>query len=186
MKWHGLLALVLMGCPPRSEEPTTAASPPTSPGSPLQGTPTITAEKLDAWLRYHQALAELSKDAGTNIKRLSVLERDSRQRAGLSEAELDSLEECISAVVAQRTIAKLTGAEAVRDFDKVTLGLKPEQRQKVEAAFGDVRAKAQHAASLEAERAKFGEEAVSVVLAREAEVTATWNSLLDVREAKPR
>jgi hypothetical protein len=185
MKWSVPLALVLMGCPPRAEQNPPAPVPATSPDSPVQATPTITAEKLDAWLRYHRVLAEQSKDAGTDIKRLSLLERDSRQRAGLSEAELELLEDCISAVVAQRTIAKLTGAEAVRDFDKVTVGLRAEQRQKVEAAFGDVRAKAQQAASLEAERAKFGE-AVTVVLAREAEVTATWNALLDVREAKPK
>jgi hypothetical protein len=85
----------------------------------------------------------------------------------------------VAAVVAQRTIATLTGAEAVKEFERVTQGLSVEYRQKVEQAFGDVRARAQQVASLDAERARFGAAAVDLVLAREAEVTQVWNSLLN-------
>lgn len=142
----------------------------------------MTAEKLDAWLRYHRALAAITADAGAlDASQLAVLERSERKKVQLSEAELDLLEDCVSAVVAQRTVAQLTGAQAVKEFEKATAGLKAEQRQKVEAAFGDVRLKAQQAASLDAERAKFGDAAVELVLAREAELGATWNSLLDGR-----
>lgn len=143
---------------------------------------TISAAKLDGWLRYHRALnADLGGDGGLDAKGKALRERVVRAEAGLTEADVDRLEELIGAVVTQRTIGKLTGAEALRGFDKVTLTLKPEQRQKVEEAFGDVKARAQQGASLDAERAKFGDDAVTLVLAREAELTEVWNSLLNGR-----
>lgn len=175
-----VLLLGFAACP-RSEAPAEPAAAPSAPSTTQAAPAVITAEKLDAWLAYHHALDAQTQDAGLDAKHLAALERDVRRLHTLSEAELDLLEDCISAVVSQRAIAKLTGVEAVREFEKATVGLKPEQRQKVEAAFGDVRAKAQQATSLDAERARFGDAAVQLVLAREAEITATWNSLMDGR-----
>ncbi|MDX2012101.1 MAG: hypothetical protein SFW67_18045 [Myxococcaceae bacterium] len=108
-------------------------------------------------------------------------EVEARRQLGVTELDLERTDEVVAAVVAQRTIATLTGAEAVKEFERVTQGLAPEQRQKVEQAFGDVRARAKQVSSLDAERARFGDAAVDVVLAREAEVTRVWNSLLDGR-----
>lgn len=177
-----LLALLLVACPERKQvavepapvERTTTAE------SPDAGI-TLTVAKLDAWLTYHRQLRALVSDDGgaLDMKAKAKRERSLREDLQLSEPELDSIEELVGAVVAQRTISRLTGAEAVKEFDKVTLGLKAEQREKVEQALGDVRTRAQAVASLDAERAKFGADAVAMVLAREAEVTATWDALLD-------
>lgn len=139
------------------------------------------AERVDAWLRYHAALHGDDADAGLLVR--ARREVAARTWAGLSEAELDEVEELVAAVVSQRTLARLTGAEALREFERMTSALKPEQRQKVEAAFGDAKARAGQS-SLEPERAKFGDEAVSAVLAREAEITAVWEGLLDGRGAR--
>jgi hypothetical protein len=178
-----LLTLLLLGCPERR---AVASVRPDAGGSQRAAQPeavaAISAAKLDAWLRYHRALSVTGgEDAGLDAKGRALRERAVRAEAGLTELDIDRLEDVIGAVVTHRTIGKLTGAEALRGFDKVTLTLKPEQRQKVEAAFGDVKARAQQGASLEAERAKFGDEAVTLVLAREAELTEVWDSLLNGR-----
>lgn len=177
-----LLPLVLLGCPERVAVSPVAPPAPVAVEAPDAGV-AVTAAKVEAWLGYHRELKALATEDGgePDAKTKAKAERALRERLGLTEPELEHLEALISAVVAQRTIGRLTGAEAVREFDKATIALKPEQRQKVEQAFGDVRTRAQQAASLEAERARFGDEAVSLVLAREAEVTATWDSLLDGR-----
>lgn len=176
-----LVILVLVACPARRE----ASSAGPDAGSARSSTEPeavapVSAAKLDAWLRYHRAL-RAGDDGGLDAKGRALHERAVRTEAGLSEADVDRLEDLIGAVVTQRTIGKLTGAEALRGFDKVTVTLKAEQRQKVEEAFGDVKARAQQGASLEAERAKFGDEAVSLVLTREPELTEVWDSLLNGR-----
>lgn len=177
-----ILSLLFVACPERKQTSVDApvVQQPTMPTAVDAGL-TLTAAKLDAWLTYHQQLRALVGDDGgaLDMKVKAKRERSLREALQLSEPELDALEELVGAVVAQRTISRLTGAEAVKEFDKVTLGLKAEQREKVEQAFGDVRTRAQAVASLDAERAKFGAEAVALVLAREAEVTATWDALLD-------
>lgn len=177
-----LLTLVLLGCPERRAASSATVDAGSSPVAAAETIAPISAGKLDAWLRYHRALSAASGvDGGLDAKGKALRERAIRAEAGLTEADVDRLEELIGAVVTQRTIGKLTGAEALRGFDKVTLTLKPEQRQKVEEAFGDVKARAQQGASLDAERAKFGDEAVTLVLAREAELTEVWDSLLNGR-----
>lgn len=179
-----LLSLLLIACPERKQAPVEAA-PAQRPIvlAEADAGVTLTGAKLDAWLAYHRQLRALVSDDGGSLdmKTKAKRERALREALQLSEPELDALEELVGAVVAQRTISRLTGAEAVKEFDKVTLGLKAEQREKVEQAFGDVRTRAQAVASLDAERAKFGVDAVAMVLAREAEVTATWDALMDGR-----
>jgi hypothetical protein len=178
-----LLTLLLLGCPDRREVPS--ASPRTESGRPTAESFTdsgVSAAKLDAWLRYHHALRTISSDdGGIDVKGKALKERGVRAQMGLTEADVDKIEDLVAAVVTQRTIATFTGAQALRGFDKVTLTLKPEQRFKVEEAFGDVKARAQLGASLDAERAKFGDEAVTLVLSREAELTEVWDSLLNGR-----
>ncbi|MBL8918090.1 MAG: hypothetical protein JNJ54_04445 [Myxococcaceae bacterium] len=175
-----LSTAALLGCPERAP---TSSSAPVVVGQVAADGGGVTAARLDAWLAYHKALGALAAPDGgaLDARAKAKAEREIRRGLGLTEGDLDQLETLIAAVVAQRTISRLTGAEAVREFERVTLSLKPEQRQKVEQAFGDVRTRAAQTASLDAERARFGEEAVSLVLAREAELTATWDSLLDGR-----
>lgn len=142
----------------------------------------LTSARLEAWLSYHRNVTGRVADGGrAELLALARAEFEARKRLGLTEVDLERTDEVVAAVVAQRTIATLTGAQAVKEFERVTQGLSPEQRQKVEQAFGDVRTRAQQVASLEAERARFGGPAVDLVLAREAEVTQVWNSLMDGR-----
>ena len=143
-----VLTLLLLGCPERRDVSAAFDAGGQRPVAAPEAVAAISAEKLDGWLRYHRALSAASGvDGGLDAKGKALRERAVRAEAGLTEADVDRLEELIGAVVTQRTIGKLTGAEALRGFDKVTLTLKPEQRQKVEEAFGDVKARAQQGAS---------------------------------------
>jgi hypothetical protein len=179
-----IAALGLNACP--QSERLKKETPPAAPAVTAEAADagwTLRSGTLEAWLSYHRGVAGLlAADGG----RLDVMARARaelalRRSLGLSEVDLERTDEVVAAVVAQRTIATLTGAEAVKEFEKVTQGLKPEQRQKVEQAFGDVRARAQQVASLDPERTRFGDSAVDAVLAREVEVTKLWNALMDGR-----
>jgi hypothetical protein len=141
----------------------------------------LTPALLDSWVRYHRQLRSVSAqaDAGLSLAALARLELTLRRAEGLTEGDVDRIEALVSAVVVQRSVSGLTGGEAVREFEKATVAVKPELRAQVEKAFGDVKQRAQQSASLEAERALFGDGAVSLVLSREAEVTEIWNGLLD-------
>lgn len=168
--------LLFLGCPERRHgaPAAPAVAPPVTDGG------SGSAEALLArWLEYHRLLREtVPGDAGVEAR--ARAERSVRQQVSLSEAELDSIEGCVASVVSARAIAKLTGAEALRDFDRAVAGASAEQRAKIDQAFGELRARSK-SVSLEAERAAWGDAAVDAVLAREAQVTETWDRLVDAR-----
>ncbi|MBE2249543.1 MAG: hypothetical protein IAE78_08330 [Myxococcus sp.] len=179
-RWLALV-LLLLGCPDRRQAAAPVEGPAVTQADPSDAGGLVTSARLDAWLGYHRAL-RAGPDAGPeDAREKATRERAVRLAAGLSERDVDELEELIGAVVTQRTIGRLTGADAMRGFEKVAAGLPLEQRQRVEAAFGDVKARAQQGSALEAERARFGDEAVALVLAREAELTEVWDWLLNGR-----
>lgn len=171
-----IAVVVFCACPKRDAAPVEVAATPAA----LDAGARPIGELIDAWLAYHRDLAR-DADAGLDAVARARRERSVRSTAGVSESEIDTVETLIGAVVTQRTIAKLTGAEALKEFERATGTLKPEQRQKVEAAFGEVKSRAAQSATLEAERATFGDDAVNAVLAKEAEVTAMWEQLLEGR-----
>ncbi|MCA2982002.1 MAG: hypothetical protein INH41_15895 [Myxococcaceae bacterium] len=178
-----LVVVALMACPPgprtSREAPPVAVSAP--PPEAFDAGWALTPARLEAWLMYHRSGRAAVDGGPRDALGQAKAALEAQRRLGLSDEDLERTDEVVAAVVAQRTIATLTGAEAVREFERVTLGLSAEQRQKMEQAFGDVRARARQLATLDAERARFGDAAVDAVLAREPEVTQVWNALLDGR-----
>ena len=112
------------------------------------------------------------------VRRRARLERDLRLKSGLSQDDLDHIEELVGAVVAQRTLARISGVEALRELQKAGAALKDEPRKQAERALADLDARAREAEQLSAERGRFGDENVNVLLGRIAEVERVWEQLL--------
>jgi hypothetical protein len=148
--------------------------------------PMVTEARLAAWLEWQKAMAGLvAADGGDSLKWRARAELALLADAGLTVDQVDALEAVISAVVAERNVSKLTGAEALAKFKQGLAQLAPEQRAKAEAALNELQAKNPQG-SLAGVEAQFGPEAVRVVLTREAEVIKAWDGLLEGRAEAPR
>lgn len=144
--------------------------------------PVVTEARLAAWLDWQKALAALpvsdaGVDAGDVMRRRARVELTLLADAGLTIEQADALEAVIAAVVAERNVGKLSGADALAQFKAGLAQLSPEQRARAEKAISDLQAKAPQG-SLAAVEAQFGSDAVRVVLSREAEVIKAWDALL--------
>lgn len=143
----------------------------------------ITAEKLDAWLRWQDAVFALPFDGGADVRQRAKDEARLLAQVGLSATDADALEAVISAVVAERNVAKISGAEALAQFKDGLQALSPEQRAKAEAALAEVPGKPAGDGLADVEL-ELGADAVRVVLAREADVTRVWERVLEAQGQK--
>ncbi|MEW5738588.1 MAG: hypothetical protein AB1938_06655 [Myxococcota bacterium] len=183
-----LLVWLLAGCP--RPAPVADAGPAEAGAAPTDAGGWLSDAALDAWLRYQRGLQALPPvlrgDGGAvkdEVRARARAEAALREDAGLSAAEADRIEAVVAAVVTERTLARLTGGDAVEKFQAALSQLGPEQRAKAEAALTDLKAKAPQASLAEVE-SQYGADAVRVVLTREAEVTKTWDALLEARGEK--
>lgn len=185
-------ALALAGCPRSSE--TTDASAPVAEAPSRDAGLWLTPEALDAWLRYQRELSTLPPvargDGGAVMARADVKARAHAEAALLADAgltvdQVDRIEALVAAIVTERTLAKLSGGDALQQFEGALAGLSPEQRAKAEAALTDLEAKTP-VGSLAKVEDEFGADAVRLVLTREAEVTKTWDALLDATRGEKR
>ena len=181
------LSFFLLGCPkPPAVEPVDAGPPIVEV---IDAGPIVTEERLAAWLTWQQAVAGLPALGRADGGRGAELRVRARQEAalladaGLTSDQADAIEAVVAAVVAERNVAKLTGADALAQFRSGMKQLSAEQRVKAEAALADLQAKSAQGA-LGPVEAQHGVEAVRVVLTREAEVTKTWDALLEARGDK--
>ena len=184
-----LLICLFSGCP----KPAAVPELPDSGPAVLAGVdagPLVTEARLAAWLAWQDALSKLpplghsdAGSAGLELRHRARQESALLADAGLTADQADEIEAVVAAVVAERNVAKLTGADALQQFRAGMASLNPEQRLKAEAALADLQAKSPQG-SLTAVEALHGVDAVRVVLTREAEVTKTWDALLEARGEK--
>jgi hypothetical protein len=185
MRWLGL-CLLLLGCPKPPESPAGDAG--LAIAELPDAGPVVTEARLAAWLQWQQALAALPPlgrpdGGGGELRRRARQEAALLADAGLTSDQADAIEAVVAAVVAERNVAKLTGADALAQFRAGMKQLGEEQRARAEAALADLQAKSTQG-SLTAVEEQHGAEAVRVVLTREAEVTKTWDALLEARGDK--
>jgi hypothetical protein len=177
------LALGLTGCP-RAEAVRDAPDASVVSDGVLDAGVLVTEARLDAWLTWQRGLAQGPVfDGGDALRRRARAELAALADAGLTVAQVDAIEAVVAAVVAERSVAKLTGADAVAQFKGALAELSPEQKAKAEAALAELQAKGAQS-SLAGVEAQYGAEAVRVVLTRETEVTRTWDALLEARGDK--
>ena len=102
---------------------------------------TLTPQKLDAWLAYATfvlSFPPLGKGDGglrEEVQRRARLDERFRADAGLAEEDVDGIEELVGAVVAQRNISRITGAEALKELERATNELKDEPRAQAQKAL---------------------------------------------------
>lgn len=184
MRWLGI-TILLFGCP-KPALPEGAGDSGLAVVEVVDAGPVVTETRLAAWLTWQQALAALPStpaDGGSELRTRARQEAALLMKAGLTSDEADAIEAVVAAVVAERNVAKLTGADALQQFRAGMQQLGDEQRLKAEAALADLQAKSAQG-SLTAVEELHGVEAVRVVLTREAEVTKTWDALLEARGDK--
>lgn len=184
MRWLLVLTL-LAACRTPVEAPVAVDAGVVVAEAPEAG-PVVTEARIDRWLAWQKALAALppaGRDGGPELRRRARDEAALLVQVGLSSDEADAIEAVVAAVVAERNVSKLTGADALQQFRAGLAQLGTEQRLKAEAAMADLQAQATKT-SLAPLEAQFGADAVRAVLAREAEVTKTWDALLEARGDK--
>jgi uncharacterized protein YjiK len=134
----------------------------------------LTDAKVLAWLGLQRALQQAAvldrRDAGARSPRAELLrrarlERDLRVDAGLGEAEVDLLEDLVSAVAVQRGLVRLASGELAQEFESAALGVENPHRKPAASALTQA-------------KTRFGEDNVRVVLAHEVEVSKAWEALL--------
>ena len=179
--------MLFFSCPKSAAPAAVDAGPPIVEA--LDAGPIVTEARLAAWLIWQQALAALPPlgrpdgGGGAELRHRAREEAALLADAGLTSDEADEIEAVVAAVVAERNVAKLTGADALAQFRSGMKLLSVEQRVKAEAALADLQAKSAQG-SLVGVESQHGLEAVRVVLTREAEVTKTWDALLEARGDK--
>lgn len=185
MRWSSL-TLLLLGCPPSAAPIGPVDSGPAVVAG-VDAGPVVTEARLAAWLGWQRALAALPSpsrlDGGLELRLRARQEALLLADAGLTSAQADTIEEVVAAVVAERNVARLTGADALQQFRMGMMHLSVEQRLKAEAALADLQVKSAQGSLAQVETLH-GVEAVRVVLTREAEVTKTWDALLEARGDK--
>lgn len=173
-----VLALcALSGCKPT----TTLAQPTRDGGLQLVGhrtdvEPLVTPARIDAWLewqtRIRRELGPLSRDGGAGLRVRALAEARLMRDVKLDEAQVDAIEAVVSAVLAERDVARLSGAAALGEFTAGLSQLTEAQRTSVEAALKEASARAAGDGGLGALRVQFGDDAVQAVLEREAALRA--------------
>jgi hypothetical protein len=140
----------------------------------------VTPARVEAWLSWQRSLAAVGLDGGVDLRSYARLDAALLAVAGLTDAQADAVEAVVAAVVAERSVARLSGGEALSEFRSGLAQLQPEQRLKAEAAVADLQTKS-NLGAMAALEAQFGRDAVKAVLAREAEVTTVWDALLEAK-----
>lgn len=176
------LCLLLCACPKSELAKTVDAG--SSNVITVDGGARITTQKLDAWLRWQDAVFALPlRDAGFDVRQRAKDEARLLSEVGLRSDDADAIEAVVAAVVAERNVAKISGSEALEQFKDGLKALPGDQRAKAEAALNELPAKSQNNGLADVER-EFGTDAVSVVLGRETDVIRVWDRVLEAQSGR--
>jgi hypothetical protein len=192
-----LLVLLAAACRrPLGAAPEVDAGPPAVVGPGADAGLQLTASKVDGFLAYERLLRGDGAPSAREVRRLSQaadggaraleeayagLRRRTEQAqavradAGLTDAEVQALEALTAEVALAR--AGSGGAEldeALRSLEEAKDRLPAEQRAGVERTVARLRAQQDRARTLSEVRAKWGDAAVDMVLAREKAVLELW------------
>jgi hypothetical protein len=193
-----LLVLAAGACRRSTPQPSAPDAGPVAatPRGPADAGLELTVAKLDGFLAYERLLRGESAPSAREVRRLSQaadggeraleeayagLQRRTeraqavRTDAGLTAAEVQALETLTAEVALARAGAGGPELEdALRALEAAKDQLPPEQRAGVERTVARLREQQERARSLSEVRARWGDAAVDVVLAREKAVLELW------------
>jgi len=157
----------------------------------------VRLEVLDRFLQYQDRALSLqlktvaalealeARDAGAGPEAISLVRDEAKALAALrselklSESEVLLLEQITGDVISRRALAATSEEEAsLRELEVLAANLSETDRAKMEASLALVREEQKMLESLTPERARYGDENVDAVLARERELTRQWHRTL--------
>jgi hypothetical protein len=139
----------------------------------------LTAELLDAYLRYHKASAALQPSPDGGMMDRAARDEAALKQTGLSDGQVLRIDEMVASVVARRTVTQLAAnPEFMPDIAAMGQALNAEQKQRMDEAMAAFKQQQQQAKELTDERKRFGTQNIDVLLTREAEVTKAWSDMM--------
>jgi|CXWL01.1.fsa_nt_gi hypothetical protein len=178
----------MWGCqsnPGAKAEPSVEAPAKVPAAAVADGALALTEAKVLAFISYQDAVVALAGwDAGTKDRTAVIVERaqrDERARvvSGLTARELDDLEELVASLAQKRWLARWAGGEEVTDKIEAWAEEATDEHKKVVAGTLEaLKAKAQAREDLTAQRTRFGEANVTLVLKHEAKLFELWQAMM--------
>ncbi len=195
--------------------PAASARPPSSAPEPPASPTGLTAERLQAFVKYQQRMVDVFAQAQRDVRELDAradagayvgdggalamagdavasmtrkrqAEAAARDQAGLTEAEVDAFEALVGDVVLKRQIAKTLNLEAtLKSLERLRATLPKDQQSGVDPSLAELRKEHAELADLSEERRKYGAGSVDLVLSQEAELVRNHEKLMAVWSAKP-
>lgn len=162
----------------------------------------ITREKLDAYVGYQRRMLKVYETVNKDMRgldarifkdgspeaakaRLKVIEakakaeEEARREARLTEADVNGIAEVVTAVIAQRQLARQMGFdEELSKLEALQAKLTPEQQKELAPQVEAMRKRSQDFEGLAELRRSFGDANVELVLAREQELTRGYQEML--------
>jgi len=205
--FHAVAGVLLLttGCHAPSEgnsAPLVAAA--TAPVPRLDAGPiTLTDETLKRFMAYQADFASASselasaaqrleggRDGGLSqdpaalaeatrvVRRQAQARRDARQKSGLGEDQVAAIERMVSDVLGQRLYARSVDPAAMqRQLEEVVAKVPAEARGEFQQAIDQLRARSQASQALAAERSRYGDANVNLILAHEGELQKHWTAM---------
>lgn len=164
----------------------------------------VTVEQVDRYLVYrraltatHKALAPRldaveakgkKKDAGVVaeeglklIAEEAKAQEQARVASGLTQAQLDHVEEMVQEMVTEREMAADTASpEDIAEMEAMAKKLPADQKANVEQSIVALRAQRARSAQLTDMRERFGDANVEILLQRDKELLAAWTEWIAV------
>ncbi|MHB8877607.1 MAG: hypothetical protein ACYC8T_28280 [Myxococcaceae bacterium] len=177
---------------------------PDDPAAPANEKLALTADKLTRFIGYQQRMLEVTaqalkdvkamdhkadagdyggvaNDAVDSIGRKEEAEEAARKDSGLSEREVEQLEQLVGELLAKRSLARTMNFEAtLKQMEELRAGLPKEQQAGLDQSLAELKKQQEEAKSLKEERDRFGSANVDLVLAREAELAKNQDKLMNL------
>jgi hypothetical protein len=165
----------------------------------------VTPEKLDKYIAYQdttgriyqESIARIQKmvakaDAGAYEGTLGAFagaregmklveaQEEAREKArketGLSQRDIDKLQDLVSDVMGNRKMAAMVNYDAqIKQFEAMREKVPADQRASLDETIKSLKAQQEQATKLDDERKRFGDANVDAVLAREKDLTAAYD-----------
>lgn len=168
------LSLALLSACHGSKQAAAETSATNRMGSDEQTGYLLTREMLTGYLRYHSLRARDAIDAPE--QQAWMMER-ARTEAGLSVRDLEQMEEMIPRVIGKRAFARqLADDRSLETLESVKAKVPLHHQRELERLVGWNKAQRAEALGLAAERQRYGNANVDLILSQEAELLRVWDS----------